>query len=113
MWEIVPLSMDGQILLLYSIFYRRNKVAAAARVAWPGNVIPTFRNNKENMKKLDELVVELETEYSLPYFGKEAIKQHILSCLTERRGNVKRGYDYEQVSQCYSYVFIILLSSTC
>ena len=69
MWEIVPLSMDGQILLLYSIFYRRNKVAAAARVAWPGNVIPTFRNNKENMKKLDELVVELETEYSLPYFA--------------------------------------------
>ena len=39
-------------------------MAAAARVAWPGNAIPTFRNNKEYMKKLDELVVELETMFS-------------------------------------------------
>ena len=105
--------MDGQILLLYSIFYRCNKVVAAALVAWPGNAIPTFRNNKENMKKLDELVVELEKECSLPYFGKEAIKQHILTCLTEQRRNAKRGYDHELVSQCYSYALIISFSSAC
>jgi hypothetical protein len=86
------------------IFYcRRNKVAAAARKTWPGNVIPTFRNDKENTKRLDDLVEQLEPECCLPCFGRDAIRQHILSCLTERRRNIKKGYDYETVSDYSKY----------
>lgn len=77
---------------------RRNKVAAAARNEWPGNDIPCFRNNKENTKKLDDLVERIEADCSLPYFGTFTIRQHILDTLTERRRCVKKGYDYEHVS---------------
>lgn len=75
--------------------YRRNKVAAAARKLWPGNEVPTFRNNKENLMKLNELVDKLEPECAIPIFGKAAIRRHILDSLTERRRSVKKGKDYE------------------
>ena len=87
----------------YNFPCRRNKVAAAARNTWPGNVIPTFRNDKENTKRLNDLVEQLAAECCLPYFTKDAIRQHILSCLTERRRNIKKGYDYESMSNYSIY----------
>jgi len=35
-------------------------VAKAAREKWPGNNIPVFRGNQENMRALDTLVDELK-----------------------------------------------------
>uniref|UniRef100_A0A1X7U905 Uncharacterized protein n=1 Tax=Amphimedon queenslandica TaxID=400682 RepID=A0A1X7U905_AMPQE len=75
---------------------KRNKVAAAARNTWPGNNVPCFRNNKKEKETLDDLVISLIKECSLPIFGEKAIRQHILDTLTERRRNVKKGYNYEQ-----------------
>ncbi|XP_019850371.1 PREDICTED: uncharacterized protein LOC109581047 [Amphimedon queenslandica] len=79
-------------------YMKRNKVASAARKEWPGNDIPCFKNNQENMKKLDSLVKTIEEECSLPFFGRQAIRRHILDTLTERRRCVKKGHDYEDTS---------------
>jgi len=72
-------------------------VAAAARDEWPGNDIPTFRNNPEACAQLDRLVKRIYPDCKLPNFDKEVIHQHIRDCLNERRRNIKKGYDYEQV----------------
>lgn len=82
-------------------------MSQAACETWPGNDIPTFRNNKDNTAKLNELVNKLEPECALPDFGRAAIKQHILDCLTERRRNVKKGYDYENVSLKLGYIHVL------
>lgn len=74
---------------------RRNRVAKAARLAWPGNDIPIFRGNKDNLKKLDNLVPELNPTCSSKHFQETAIRRHILDTLSERRRQIKRGYDYE------------------
>ena len=79
-------------------------VSEAARRKWPGNQIPTFYNNPTNMAELDNLVTKLLPECSLTYFNKKHIRQHILDTLTERRRNVKRGHDYDNVGcdrECY------------
>ncbi len=64
----------------------------------PGNEIPTFRNHKENPKMLDDLVKKLVPECSLGFFGEKAIRKHVLDTLTERRRNVRKGYNYDDVS---------------
>lgn len=79
--------------------YRRRKVAKAASEKWPGNNIPTFRNNKENLQQLDHLVEKLVPECQLPHFGKKQIRQHILDCLNERRRQIRKGHDYSLVSK--------------
>ena len=81
----------------YAFYIRRNKVSEEARKRWPGNDIPIFRNNKDNQAELDKLVDSLE-DCVLPYFNREQIRRHILDTLTERRRNIKRGYNYDDVS---------------
>ena len=76
----------------------RNKVSKSAKLAWPGNDIPIFRSNKENTSKLDNLVKEVNQTCSSRYFDEDAIWQHIINSLAERRRQVKRGHDYTQVS---------------
>lgn len=78
--------------------FRRNRVAEAARRKWPGNNLPTFKNNKEMLKSLNELVEQLIPECQMDNFGKDAIRKHILDTLNERRRQVRKGYDYENVS---------------
>ena len=43
------------------------------------------------------MVEELIPECSTPFFGKNAIRKHILDALNERRRQIKRGHDYEKV----------------
>ena len=83
---------------------RRNKVAAAARNAWPGNNIPTFRNDSHSLTKLDELVKGLVPDCATPFFGEKAIRRHIIDTLTERRRRVKKGYSYEEDVHCKYYI---------
>ena len=49
------------------------------------------------MQELDDLVKTLVPTCSLPYFGEAAIRQHILDTLKEKRRNIKKGYNYDQV----------------
>ena len=72
-------------------------MAKATRCMWPGNDIPIFRGNATNLKKLDDLVDDLASTCETPYFGKAAIRRHVLDSLAERRRMVKKGYDYLQV----------------
>ena len=81
-------------------FFRRNKVAAAAWKTWPGNNIPTFKNNLPLLKQLDTLVKSLLPDCELPFFDEKAIRSHIMDTLTERRRQIKNGHDYENVSSC-------------
>lgn len=77
---------------------------------WPGNDIPTFKNNKEAEQKLNNLVKDLEKECSFAplNFGKEDIRQHILDVLNERRRHVRKGYDYSLVSSLFlDFIFQI------
>lgn len=80
-----------------SLFVIRKKVVRAATLKkWPGNEIPTFRKNKDSMKQLDELVEELLEECAFPQvsFDAQAIRQHLLDILNERRRSVRKGHDY-------------------
>ena len=81
-------------------FCRRNKVAAAAWKTWPGNKIPTFKNNPCLLKQLDTLVKSLLPDCKLPFFDEKAIRSHIMDTLSERRRQIKNGHDYENVSSC-------------
>ncbi len=47
---------------------------------------------------LDDLVKKLVPECSLGFFGEKAIRKHVLDTLTERRRNVRKGYNYDDVS---------------
>lgn len=79
--------------------FRKKAVRAATLKKWPGNEIPTFRKNKDSMKELDELVEELLEECAFPLVGfdAQAIRQHILDILNERRRSVRKGHDYTKV----------------
>ena len=70
-------------MIILSSQSRRNIVAKAARISWPGNKIPIFRGNPTNSKKLDDLVSELKRTRSTQHFGERAIRQHILDTLAE------------------------------
>ena len=76
-------------------------MSKAAKIAWPGNDLPTFQGNKASTKKLDDLVKELAPSCSSKYFTETSIREHIIDTLAERRRQVKKGYDYDKVS----YVF--------
>ena len=65
---------------------------------WPGNNIPTFKNNEVMLKQLDKLVKSLLPDCEMPFFGEQAIRRHILDSLTERRRQIKKGHNYENVS---------------
>ena len=73
-------------------------MSKAAKIAWPGNDLPTCRGNKASTKKLDDLVKELAPSCSSKYFTEASIREHIIDTLAERRRQVKRGYDYDKVS---------------
>ena len=69
-----------------------------AKDRWPGNSIPVFRNNPLEQEKLTQLVKKLSLTCQIPnVFEEDAIKLHIMSSLNERRQNVKKGYNYENV----------------
>ena len=74
--------------------FRRRRVAKAACERWPGNNIPTFKNNKENLEQLNQLVEKLLPECQLPCFKEKQIRQHIVDCLRERRRQIRKGHDY-------------------
>ena len=84
---------------MYNLSCRRNKVALAARTAWPGNNILTFKNNPVMLRKLEDLVVDLIPECSTPFWQK-AIRKHAIDTLHERRHQITVGHDYEKV-RCY------------
>ena len=67
------------------------------RKTWPGNDIPIFGNSKENLQTLQDLVKRLVPECGMEIFGEKAIGRYIIDTLTERRRNVKKGYDYGKV----------------
>jgi len=78
--------------------YWKNSVTKAAKIAWPGDDIPLFQNNKENLKKLDDLVATLKKKYSVENrFEAPEIRLHILNTLAERRRNIKRKANSEEV----------------
>ena len=84
-----------RVYIYYTILSRQK---AAAADEWPGNNIPTFRNNQANTSKLDALVKKIAPSCKLPYFDEGDIRLHIMDSLSERRSNVRNGYDYENVS---------------
>ena len=83
-------------------------VSAKAAEKWPGNNIPSFRNNKEMQNELTEFAKELAKDYSMNGFDEDAIRQHVKDCLRERRRQVSNGYDYEKVNH-YSLIFQCVL----
>jgi hypothetical protein len=73
-------------------------VSKAAKLAWPGNDIPIFRGNKDSIAKLEDVVKELKPTCANRFFDEDAIRQHIIDSLSERRRQIKRGHDYTRVS---------------
>ena len=76
---------------------RRNKISATAHSKWPGNDIPKFQRNKKMQAELNELVEKLYPDCK-EFYSKRGIRDHILVTMTERRRQVKRGYNYEEVN---------------
>lgn len=76
-------------------------MADAAGKKWPGNQIPTFKNNLEAIRELKALVEELTPTCLIPHlnFGPEAIRKHIQDSLNERRRCIRKGHDYDNVSK--------------
>ncbi|XP_065918726.1 uncharacterized protein [Dysidea avara] len=83
--------MDKRMYLM-----KRNMVSTKAAEKWPGNNIPSFRNNKALQEVLTAFAKELAKDYSMDGFGEEAIRQHIKDCLHERKRQINQGYDYEK-----------------
>ena len=91
--------------MFVDIIFRRNNVTKAATLAWPGNDVPKFQNNPENLKKLDALVLSLKDCVMEKYFEAPEIRLHIMSTLAERRRHIKKGADYENVR--FSFILCI------
>ena len=92
-----------------SFIFRKKAVRAATLKKWPGNEILTFRNNKESLKQLNELVEETLEECAFPQvaFDGQAIGQHILDILNERRRSVRKGHDYTKVPLFFSLRLVL------
>ena len=75
----------------FFFFFRRKKIKIAACETWPGNCIPTFRKGSSEMQQLESLVESLVQSSSCEYFGKRAIRSHILDTLAECRRQVRKG----------------------
>jgi len=90
--------MDDHAQLYFP--YRRKQVAAAAKEKWPGNTVPHFKPGSSEEKDLEDLVEKLTVKHSIEKlgFGADAIRQHIRDTLYERRRLIKKGKDYENVS---------------
>ena len=73
-------------------------MSKAAKLVWPGNDIPVFCGNKDNIAKLDNLVKELKPTCANRFFDEDAIRQHIIDSLSKRRRQIKMGHDYTQVN---------------
>lgn len=74
-------------------------------------IYPFFRGNKENMKKLDDLVKELIPTCSSKFFTEASVHQHIIDTLAERRRQVQKGHDYSKVSKDLNVVYFLALPS--
>ena len=79
--------------------FRKKAVHAATLKKWPGNEILPVTTNKDSMKQLDKLVEELLEKCAFPLVGldAQAIRQHILDILNERRRSVRKGHDDTKV----------------
>ncbi|KAL5510543.1 hypothetical protein EMCRGX_G006105 [Ephydatia muelleri] len=77
----------------------RNKVNKAVKEQWKGNVIPLFKTDPAEKKKLEDMVQKLVPNCSTKYFGERAIRQHIIDTLTERRRMIKKGFDYTKARE--------------
>jgi len=61
-------------------------VSAQVKLTWPGNDLPKVQNNPRMQKQVAALVEELvKNDCTTKFFGPPEIRQHILSCLNERR----------------------------
>ena len=100
------LCMYAWTLIFMIIFYtcRRNKISKATKLAWLGNTLPLFRGNQPNQAKLSGLVNELKETCTTKYFNEESIREHIIDSIHERRRAVNKGYDYEMVANCLTYI---------
>ena len=79
--------------------FRRNKINKATKEVWSGNNVPKFRDNQEEMKKIEKLVSDLLPICSGKYFGPHAIQRHVLDSLLEQRRRIKNGHDYKKVGK--------------
>lgn len=77
---------------------RRKKIRNAATEAWPGNSIPLFNKGSNASKILDSLVDKLCTANCSEYFNKESIRKHVIDTLAERRRQIKKGHNYDKVT---------------
>ena len=57
---------------------RQNRASEAAKQQWPGNDLPTFKNNKAAQKILDDLVTKLIPTCEAPNFSKSCIRKHFI-----------------------------------
>ena len=66
---------------------------------WKGNDLPLFKNNEENLRKLDELVDRCSVyQYPDVGFDKVLIRKYIIEFYAQRRKRRAKGVDFEQVS---------------
>ena len=99
-------------------FLNRKKAVRAAVVAkWPGNDLPNFKRDPAQLKVLGQPVEELEEDctYITVGFDKQAIRQHILDILNERRRHVRNGHDYTKVRvwPCVSFISFCFVFLVC
>ena len=76
---------------------RRHKISKSVKEVWHGNNLPKFRNNEDELKKVNKLVSSPFPTCSSKYFGPHAIRQHVLHSVQERRRMVKNGHNYAMV----------------
>eukprot|EP00731_Ephydatia_muelleri_P009432 Em0005g18a len=93
--ELMKISPEEKRLYLMM----QNKVNKAVKEQWKGNVIPLFKTDPEEKKKLEDMVQKLVPNCSTKYFGERAIRQHIIDTLTERRRMIKKGFDYTKARE--------------
>lgn len=105
---------EEKIYCLFLIFFRKNTVRQKCLEIWPANNIPQFKNQPENIKKLEEILNDLkEFAYEEVGFSREAMKTYVFNMFTERRRKRKLGTDFTKVFifELYfnyaQYIFVI------
>ena len=76
---------------------RRNRASEAAKQQWPGNDLPTSKNNKAAQKTLGDLVTKLIPTCEAPNFSKSLFRKHFI-LITPMNEDDRKGYDYENAS---------------
>lgn len=79
------------------LFRQKKQTAKAAREKWPANTAHVFRGTTENLKALEELVVELKTSCATKHFDEKAVRTYVLNTQVERRRQLKGGHDRTKV----------------